>query len=296
MNKFDSFINTYLCESIVDIKRNSLDPTVFQFPDDGQPIMHPMIKTQIMEDIVEINKITPVNRFLAIGSILTPKYSRSSDIDINVEIEKEDQVSDIKMDTIFQLVKKLNGNIAAGTTHPLNYYIIQGEYDLSKTDAAYDVVNEKWIKIPEASDLNVQSYMSRFENIVSDIDLTASELRRNIIDFEELKTLSPKQINNLKERIEEKLNDIEDNVDEIIRTYKNIKDLRKKIFERDLSPAEIRKYGHKNKLPENVIYKLLERYYYFDFINKLKAALGEDEKIETKEVEQIKNAGKDFWK
>ena len=63
----------------------------------------------------------------------------------------------------------------------------------------------------------------------------------------------------------------------------------------NMSLKEIRKYGKKSKLPENVIYKMLERYYYFDFIKALKKIIEKDN-INSKDVKKIKQLGKDFWK
>jgi len=292
MNNFNTYINNIINESILDITRNSLDPTVFEFPDDKPPIMHPMIKTQIMTDIEKFKEVTKVVVYFVVGSILTKKYSPHSDIDVNVQIDVSD---DNLMLRIFDLIKHLNGNLAAGTTHPINYYAVKSTYDLGNTNAAYDVANEAWIKEPEDIDLNVKKYMERFQNSVNGIDFNTAELRRDIIDYEALQDMDTTQINELKEKTQEKLQEIEDGVEALVRSYKNVTSLRKQAFDKDMSPTEIRKYGKKNKLPENVIYKLLERYYYFDFIKKLKEILSDD-KITDQEIKIIKKSGKDLWK
>lgn len=292
MNNFNTYINNIINESILDITRNSLDPTVFEFPDDRPPIMHPMIKTQIMADIEKIKEVTKVVVYFVVGSILTKKYSPHSDIDVNVQIDVPD---DNLMLRIFDLIRHLNGKLAAGTTHPINYYVIKSTYDLGNTNAAYDVANEAWVKEPEDIDLNVKKYMERFQNSVNGIDFNTAELRRDIIDYEALQDMDTTQINDLKEKTQEKLQEIEDGVEALVRSYKNVTTLRRQAFDRDMSPTEIRKYGKKNKLPENVIYKLLERYYYFDFIKKLKEILSDD-KITDQEIKIIKKSGKDLWK
>ena len=293
MNTFDSYINNILNESIIDIPRNSLDPTVFQFRDDGAPIMHPIIKTQILNDIEEFKTLVTVIRFFVVGSILTKNYTPHSDIDVNVQI---DAPTDRIVESIFDLIKNINGRMAAGTTHPINYFVIQEDYNLDKTDAAYDVANERWIKEPDDSvGVDVDTYMNRFQSAIDGIDFTASELRRDIIDLEELKSMDESQIRNIEGRVEEKIKEIEDNVEAIVGSYKNLRTLRKHGFEKDMSPTEIRKYGKRNKLPENVTYKMIERYYYFDFMRELKKIL-EDDKITDSELEKIKKAGKDLWK
>lgn len=292
MNQYNKYIFDILNESVLDIPRNSLDATVFQFKDGDYPIMNPMIKTQILHDIETIAGMVHIEKFFVVGSILTKNYTPHSDIDVNVQIRVP---KDRMISPIFDLVKKLNGSMAAGTTHPINYYIMEEEYDLDKTEAAYDVANEVWIKEPKSSSFDANSYMNKFQNTVEGIDFTANELRRHIIDLEELKSLDKDQVKNLQSRVEEKMADIEDSVDKIIDTYKNVKSMRKNAFEKDMSPAEIRSYGSKNKLPENVIYKMLERYYYFDFIKQIQSVI-EDNDISDKDIKKIKKAGQEFWK
>jgi predicted nucleotidyltransferase len=292
MNSFDDYISAYLNESVIDIPRNSLDPTVFQFPDNGTPIMNPIIKTQIMNDIEKFRDIVSVGAYFVVGSILTKNYTPHSDIDVNVKINTVDGVM---TEEIMDLIKHMNGSMAAGTTHPVNYFLIQDDYDLDKTDAAYDVANETWIKEPEDIDLDVQNYMNKFTKTINGMDFNTAELRRDIIDLEELKSLDGDQIKNLAGRVDAKIKEIEDGIESLIRSYMNIRTLRRDAFDKDMSPADIRKYGKKNKLPENVTYKLLERYYYFDFIKKLKEIV-KDDNITDSEISSIKNAGKDFWK
>ena len=59
-----------------------------------------------------------------------------------------------------------------------------------------------------------------------------------------------------------------------------------------MSPDEIRKFGVKNRLPKNVIYKMLEKYHYLKFFKKLNEIM-EDGKIspdELKSLSKIKEA------
>ena len=52
-------------------------------------------------------------------------------------------------------------------------------------------------------------------------------------------------------------------------------------------------------MPKNVVYKMLEKYYYFDMIFKLKKIIGPDKKLSDKEAKKItkavsENAGFDY--
>lgn len=292
MNKFTQITNSYINESVIDIPRNSLDPTVFQFRDDSYPIMHPMIKTQIQYDIEDIDDVVHVNRYYVIGSILTNKYSPTSDIDINVEVNARNKM---EMEDAIKVIKDINGRLAPGTTHPINYYIMENKYDLMKTDAAYDVDREQWIKEPKVDDDFIDGYMNKFETTVNGIDLDTAELRRDIIDLEELTQLDDKDINGLEDRIHAKLDEIEDTIDSLISNYSNVTNLRKTAYDTDMTPAQIKKYASKNKLPENVTYKLMERYFYIDFLRKIKKKFAEKE-IDASDIKDIKKMGKDLWK
>ena len=45
-----------------------------------------------------------------------------------------------------------------------------------------------------------------------------------------------------------------------------------------MSPDEIRKFGVKNRLPKNVIYKMLEKYHYLKFFKKLNEIMEDGKK------------------
>jgi len=53
-----------------------------------------------------------------------------------------------------------------------------------------------------------------------------------------------------------------------------------------MTPDEIREFGKQNKLPKNVIYKMLEKYHYMKFYKYLKKIL-EDDKITDKEIDDL---------
>jgi predicted nucleotidyltransferase len=285
-----------LKESVIDIPRDTLDPTVFSFPTNGLPILQSGIKKQILKDIDSIDKIIPVRNFYMIGSILTKRYDKDSDIDINVEIETKDE-DQVTSDEILRIVKKVNGKLATGTTHPINYYISRHEYNLDKTDAAYDILNHTWLKIDKTdeADLDLKNYVESFRNSVAKIDLLTGELRRDVQDVETYRTYPTSKIYKLKNLMENKLEEIEDDIMQLSSTKDAIKDLRDMAFDKALKPADIVSYASKNWLPENVTYKLLAKYHYMDFINKLKKFIESKQSIKPKDTEVIKQIGREMW-
>ena len=56
-----------------------------------------------------------------------------------------------------------------------------------------------------------------------------------------------------------------------------------------MSPDEIRKYAIKNRLPKNVIYKMLEKYHYITFFKKCKKIM-DDGEVTDAEIDSLKEA------
>lgn len=296
MKHFIPFRHYYLKESVIDIPRDSLDPTVFSFPDGGQPILQSVIKKQIQKDVERINAIFPVRRFYIIGSIVTHRYNISSDIDVNVEIEDQGKKDDISMEAILRVAKSLNGKLAIGTTHPINYYLIQHEYDLDKTDAAYDVMNEKWLKTENKDDdLELTKYVEKFQEAISHVDILTGELRRDIIDLNIYKAMPERKIKKLQSLIQKKLDEIEEDIIKLSNTNLALSHLRKLAFNRDLTQHELSHYANQNWLPENVIYKLYGKYHYSHFIKKLKEFLDKKEELDTNDIPYIQKLGSQLW-
>ncbi len=48
---------------------------------------------------------------------------------------------------------------------------------------------------------------------------------------------------------------------------------RRAAFDNDMTPDQIKTYSIKNRLPANVVYKMLEKYHYLTFLKKCKKIL-----------------------
>jgi len=263
--------NTVISESIVNISRNSLDPTVFQFYDDGgEPILQDSIKAQILTKLDSLGSFVNILDFYMVGSILTKKYSKACDIDVNVIVDKE-RVDEMMRADLLHWVKKYNGELATGTTHPINYYISFDDIPDDKFDAIYDIVNERWIKSDAEVDPDISKIAGKFFDTVSSIDIDTGELKRDLIDIFEIKSLGQSKTIKLRSLIKTKLDNIEENIKSLSNTYENVLQARKDAFNTRLTPHEIKELGSRNNLPENVVYKLLEKYYYLKFLKKINA-------------------------
>lgn len=282
----------YIQESSVDIPKSNLDPTVFQFPDGGgQPYLQPSIKKQIVDALNNFEGYIQVEDVYIVGSILTKLYNENSDIDVNL-ITTDANVDDLTTTQLLTIIRQINGKLAIGTTHPINFYIVLNAFDPINYDAIYDLRSDKWIKEPQNIELNISQYLNNFNKVVSKIDLTIAQLRREIIDYDTLATFTPEQIKDIQSQLQRKLVEISDKIDTLIDIRKVIHRKRKKAFNRPMSPEEIKNYRSKNFLPENIIDKLLQRYYYWDFIKKLENIVNDKEIIDAKDLAAIKRVDK----
>ena len=54
-----------------------------------------------------------------------------------------------------------------------------------------------------------------------------------------------------------------------------------------MTPDEIKTYSIKNRLPKNVVYKMLEKYHYLKFLKKCKKIL-DDGEVSDDEIDSLK--------
>lgn len=262
---------TYFKESIIDLPKNSLDPTVFQFNEGLPPILQPSIKAQILQQLMEFKKLINIKNIYIIGSILTKSYDKNSDIDVTIEVGKEDldpDIGAIARDRVIAILKNINGKMAVGTTHPINFYITT-DFNTEKADAIYDFEMDKFIKEPKNDLIDLKDYMKSFEDMVSTVDLTTGKLRRDLIDYEKLKEYDSDKLLSIKSNLNSKIYEINKSVESLIEFKKELRARRKAAFDAPMTIEDIQKYSSKNKLPANVIYKLFQKYYYLDLIRKL---------------------------
>ena len=282
-------------ESIIDIPRKSYAKDVFDDHDKENPKVKDKIKKVIIKQIKLFNdKFAPVIKYGLIGSILTKRYREDADLDINILFDVPEDKREETLETLRKSLKDYNGKNVPGTKHPVNYYVIVDPDVWKKAnkmaDGVFNIEKDKWIKKPKDSGFNPKLYLKDFQKKVKELDVVRGELKRDLIDYKELKKLDKDEVDDLSGKVDNKLKEVEDSVKTIIKIGSDVADERAKAFEKDMKPDEIRKFGVKNKLPKNVIYKMLEKYYYLKLKKDLKDVLGDDEKLQPDEVGDIKEA------
>lgn len=295
MNIFDNFVYRRLTESVSTIGRDDLDPAVFQPNAEGIPILRDSVRIQILKDIDEIRYILPVTTFFMVGDMLTRNYERSTPIDISVQVDTQ-LVDSISVADMLHLLKRLNGRMAADTMHPINYYITTQDFDDTQVEAVYDIINTRWLKAPQRYNTDVEKIIYDFYEALSTIDNSSGVIQHDVIDIETLKELETKDLKRLRVLMKEKLYQIESLLRNIVSTQRNPGKLQKVPFELYTTPEEIHLYGVQNHLPENIIRKLFEKYYYQKFIKIIENVLDERNELELSDEPSVNKLMSNIWK
>jgi len=107
--------------------------------------------------------------------------------------------------------------------------------------------------------------------------LNVCSFTTNFLFDDELSELKPGEIKNLERRLTSKLNEIEKSIQDLSDIGDVVDAERRDAFDKDMTPDEIKTFSIKNRLPKNVIYKMLEKYHYLTFLKKCKKILDDGE-------------------
>jgi len=258
-----------LNEAIVDIEQREFAPKIFATNGD-KPSLLPNVRHEILQHAANYAQWGKIHNILLIGSILTKRWKPDSDIDVTVIMEPFSEES-------FKAARQYSADhqdteLLTGTEHPVNVFI-RDDWDDSLADQIYYVLEDDWYKQTIVKPLEINKYLDAFERYVSAIDLEKAELKRDLIDYDELAQFAPEDVKGLQSQVQAKLDEINDSVKKLAATYKTIHALRNIAFRAEMSPEEIRQFQIKNKLPANVVYKLLQRYHYTRFLTAINKAL-----------------------
>lgn len=277
----------FISESIIDPKRSSLSPIVFNKPKNPNPRLKPKVRSFILDRIHDLAQDMPIVGYTLIGSILTLRYTDDSDLDINVLISG----NNADIEKFRKISAKKSGKVVPGTKHPVNLHIVNTEKDFENAnesaDAVYDLDDDIFIKREIDRPFHIEKYFGAFKQHVSKINLLKQDLKHDLIDYEQLKKADKKEVKNLRALIQKELDEIEKSAVGLADHLEKIKQDRRDAFAKPLSSDDIRKYGAKNRLPENVLYKLLEKYHYLEFLKRVDDIIGDDGKVSDDEADEL---------
>ena len=281
----------YIKESIIDIPRQRYAPGVFDDADTNNPKLKQSVRDIILNQIDKFQEKYPVKKYSLIGSILTKRYRDDADLDMNILFDVPEKDREEVRKELASSLRSINGKLIPGTKHPINYYVITDPELKKKNDAmadgVYDIDENEFVRRPTEDTFDPEKYEADFQKKVKEIDVVKGELARDLIDYEELKGLTTDDVLNLQDKINTKLDEIEDSIEVLVDIGDDVVKQRQSAFNDDMTPEEIRQFGKKHKLPKNIIYKYLEKYHYLKFYKKCKEIL-EDGKVTDDEIDSLK--------
>ena len=278
-------------EAVIDIPRRTYAKGVFDNADTDNPKLKQGVLDIINNQIKQFNDIRPVLKYSLVGSILTKTYRDDADLDVNVLFDVPLEDRDVIRKELAKTLRNINGALVPGTKHPINYYIITDpnvkETNDKMADAVFDIKNNTFIRKAKEFKFDAKRYAADFEKKVREIDVVQGELKRDLIDYRELKELDPNDILDLQELINAKVIEVEDGINHLVAIGDEVLKDRADAFATDMTPEEIKTFGRKNQLPKNVVYKMLEKYHYLTFYKALKDIIKDGEITDT-ELDSIK--------
>ena len=276
--------------SIIDIPRKTYAKGVFNDADTDNPKLKPGVVAIIKSQIRKFESKAPVLKYSLIGSILTKRYREDADLDVNVLFDVEPSYRETMRQQLASDLKSVNGKLIPGTKHPINYFIITDpkikEKNDREADGVFDIDANKFSRKPKPITFDPKQYESDFRKKVEEIDVIKGELARDIIDYKELKELTPDDVDGIQKLVKDKLEEIEETIKILVDMGDETVKQRQGAFANPMTPDEIRKFGIKNKLPKNVIYKMLEKYHYSKLYAKCKKVM-EDGKVTDAEINSM---------
>lgn len=264
--------------SILDEKMPGLDPLVWYKRGDRY-VLRPEIAGAIRQQARKLLLGVKPRAAYLVGSITGLRYNPESDIDVSI-------VVDVDPETLLALVEnatRLSGKLAPGTQHPINFFVLESA-DLDKYDAVYDLMRKKWLKTSPDIGVSLLDVYDQWKRDVRQIDADKAEAWRSLIDIERLAdVLSVSNSAEVAAKLRRRIKDLDAAVQEMAAEMSDIHRDRLEAFKRELELARrgLKKYPSPNLLPENVRYKLFERYHYLDFLKKLAKLVEETGSIDT---------------
>ncbi len=287
-------------ESILDEPRKTMDPKIWDLQSRGLTLKN-SAHDAVLEGVKTLVGDVPVKGVYIVGSLTGTRYNPDADLDVNIMVDTDKQTHKHIGRRAF---KWINGKNVPDTEHPINYFVVNlrnGDPGLDRFDSAYDFQNDKWLKDPQDHGVDLFHFYDDFRQFVKDIDVEKDEALRSLIDIEIL--LSAMQTGGdpkiIFEKILRKFKALDFSVQELAKGYKDTQQKRIQSF-LDYEQGHKRNLPSPNLLPENIRYKLLERYHYLDFMHKmfeLVRSTGEIDNMEDYEdVRKILSEGTNYKK
>lgn len=272
--------------SILDESKPTLDEVVWSAPN-GLPQLNPKMDRAIKYGAIRIVGDVPVRGAYLVGSLAGYRYNDKSDMDVTVVISADDA----KMEEIRDRTKKVNGRLAPGTQHPINYYIVNDLPTFTRFDSVYDLRQREWLKSPKDYGVDIFTVYDSFREYVAQIDSARSEAFRSILDIKTLYSALSRgsDPNIIGYKLIRRVKDLNSAIDDMLRVVEDDQKERVEAFRSYMRLADmgIKPLPSPNLLPENIRHKLLERYHYLDFLHKLREYMKRKDAVGVNDVGDV---------
>lgn len=287
-----------MTESSIDFPREDLDSTVWN--KDGNTYK---IKSEVQANILtfikryeDIDLIDAAEEIHIVGSIGSNQYQDDADIDVHIVPKSSEGWDEQSVKTLRKWFDshrdEYDGYI---NKHPIEVYIQTNSMQDMMSVGNYDLINDKWLNGPTIVDKNYDPYddfshvADDVKNLVKNADVLFGELKRDIIDFEVIKTaiedMSQEERKHLLQKLKLKLGEIESDIELLYKERKGFTDVRSSMDpERALKDVEHMKQWQ----DDNATFKFINRYRYLKVIGALNDVL-KDGEVTPDEIDQIKS-------
>jgi predicted nucleotidyltransferase len=289
-----------LKESSIDYPQKDLDLTIWDKTEDGLYKLKASIKEQILDviNIYPLYDLRPIiEEVRIIGSICTNLYTNESDIDVHL-ILKPDVKLDLE-DLQVEVKRWSRNNPIYIEEHPIELYIQLNPAQDLLSGGVYNIMKDEWLKGPTLEDSSYDPYevfngiLDTVQELAIEADISLGELRRDVIDYSIIRNafgqLPFEYREKLKDKLQHKVEEIEDSINELLKDKKEWIAMRKtssqpRSEKEALYDVELSKrWGN-----ANATFKFLNRYNYIKVISQLEQMM-KDDNIDTEEMDDIKN-------
>ena len=284
-----------ILESVLDPIRNTRSPEIFVDINKEPPEMKEEVRQFILDicdkfiKSLDIPKAKVVELFM-IGSMLGYQYNETSDIDIEIRIN----LTRDEFAGKWLLVPKLC--YIPNTQHPVNFFVLfadDPEYDLAKCENDYDILNNKWIKVSNKNSKEIPYAYVRgiSEFLIDGITLQMERTRRDLNDIQKFISLDPEKVaiseNEKDKAVSNKINELLVDKDAIDLAHRMLFRLNNDGFEnRPISISIDYTYDDARYSMNNLIYKYLDEFKYYEKMNALIKEVDEAIKLAQKEIKK----------
>ena len=267
------------------------DRFIFSDPLSEAPVLLDVVRRTILRYVENIRAYLPVTGVKIVGQCLSMTHSPDCPVEVLIEVENASVFTTVAYETPkhFNAYKDLS--LIQHTPIPTNPHTLtftlcsspekQGDPGYKAYDDVYDVEHNAWVKHDSLKTDNedkimkadVEKFLNDLSRRVAVIDLKVQDVNNGLVDAEELeKRFKAKQLPELKKQLESRLAQIESDVKAIVRRYERLNKQRASEY-KNADGKKLAELARKAELPDDVVYRLLERYYYVELSKKLNEVL-----------------------